>query len=166
MKPFRLRTDRHIDPGTFSPLSDPNNNRKRPLRPNRFKKYHDSDDTQRTSISCVSIPRCIMDLNPTVKGNGILTKLRSEGLSIRRARCKLQVTRLTEDESLEEEVDPSHDDHLRHHHHHLLLHPLHHAVHRTWVSQCVERSTRIVRIGVRRSIFKISADYESLLEVR
>ena len=107
-----------------------------------------------------------MDLNPTVKGNGILTKLRSEGLSIRRARCKLQVTRLTEDESLEEEVDPSHDNHLRHHHHHLLLHPLHHTIHRAWVSQCVEWSTRIVRIGVRRSIFKISADYESLLEVR
>jgi hypothetical protein len=44
-----------------------------PLRPKKLRKYHERDETHRTSISGVSIPRCSIDLNPNVRGNGSLT---------------------------------------------------------------------------------------------
>jgi len=39
-------------------------------RPNRFKKYHESDDTHLTSKSLVAIPDCSMDLKRIVSGKG------------------------------------------------------------------------------------------------
>ena len=44
-----------------------------PLSPKKLRKYHERDETHRTSISGVSIPRCSIDLNPSVRGNGNLT---------------------------------------------------------------------------------------------
>lgn len=40
------------------------------LRPNRFKKYHDSEEIQVTSMSGVSMPRCSIDLKRRVRGKG------------------------------------------------------------------------------------------------
>lgn len=40
------------------------------LRPKRLRKYHERELTQVTSRSCVSTPRCIIDLNRKVSGNG------------------------------------------------------------------------------------------------
>jgi hypothetical protein len=54
-------------------LSLPRMRRYNPLRPKKLRKYHESDETHRTSISGVSIPRCSIDLNPSVRGNGSLT---------------------------------------------------------------------------------------------
>ncbi len=44
-----------------------------PFSPKKFRKYHDNDDTQRTSMSAVWTPRCSMDLKPNVSGKGSLT---------------------------------------------------------------------------------------------
>ena len=44
-----------------------------PLRPKKLRKYQLSDDTQRTSMSGVSMPRWSMLLNPSVRGKGSLT---------------------------------------------------------------------------------------------
>ena len=54
-------------------LSLPSISRYSPLRPKKLRKYHERDETHRTSMSGVSIPRCSIDLNPRVKGNGSLT---------------------------------------------------------------------------------------------
>jgi len=54
-------------------LSLPSMSRYSPLRPKKLRKYHERDETHRTSMSGVSIPRCSIDLNPRVRGNGSLT---------------------------------------------------------------------------------------------
>lgn len=71
---------------------------------------------------------------------------------------------LTEDEALEEEVDPAHDDHLRDHHHHLRLHPGHHAFHSVRVCQGVGRCAR-GRVALRRAIFEVGAVRERLRKI-
>jgi len=109
------------------PLSEPSKSRKRPFKPNKLRKYHDREETHRTSISCVSIPRCIIDLKPIVSGKGSLTVFQREHRLSAGKREKGAI--LTEDKSLEEEIYPAHNNHLRHHHDHLLLHGLHHAFH-------------------------------------
>jgi hypothetical protein len=59
--------------GKDAQLSPPRIRRYNPFRPKKLRKYHDSDDTHRTSISGVSMPRCSIDLNPSVNGKGSLT---------------------------------------------------------------------------------------------
>jgi hypothetical protein len=54
-------------------FSPPRMRRYNPFSPKKLRKYHDREDTHRTSMSGVSMPRCSMDLNPRVKGNGNLT---------------------------------------------------------------------------------------------
>lgn len=41
----------------------------------------------------------------------------------------------TQDESLEEEINPAHYNHLWDHHDDLVLHPTHHAFHHRWIRQ-------------------------------
>lgn len=60
-------------------LSLPRISRYNPLRPKKLRKYHERDETHRTSISGVSIPRCSIDLNPNVRGNGSLTMWNKPG---------------------------------------------------------------------------------------
>ena len=85
-------------------------------------------------MSGVSIPRCSIGLNWSVSGKGSLTAGVKDDV-----RCWFAFKRpspeLTEDEAAEEEVDPSHDDGLRHHHDHALLHLIHHAVHSPWICE-------------------------------
>lgn len=59
-----------------SQLSPPKINRNNPFRPNKLRKYHDREETQRTSRSGVSMPLCSMDLKPRVRGKGSLTARR------------------------------------------------------------------------------------------
>ena len=77
-------------------------------------------------MSVVWIPRWSIDLKPKVNGNGSLT-VNYRDISHDR-HISGWIAR-TQDEPFEEEVDPSHYDHLRHHHHHLGPHPRHHPVH-------------------------------------
>ena len=84
------------------------------------------------------MPRCNIDLNPSVRGNGSLTigELERGDQPI--------ICSLTKHESLEEEIDPAHNDHLRHHHNHLGLHSRHHAIHSVWICQRVWRCRNCV----------------------
>ena len=59
------------------PLSFPKRRRKSPLRPNQLSMYQESEETHRTSMSGVSIPRWSICLKPRVRGKGNLTKSRS-----------------------------------------------------------------------------------------
>jgi hypothetical protein len=143
-------------------LSPPRMIRYRPFSPKKLRKYHESEDTHRTSISGVSIPRCSIDLKPSVSGNGSLTDM----LELVRALIKIECSNATENETLKEKVDPAHDDHLRYHHHHLCLHPRHHTVHLTrvaeWIRWCLW-ATRIVWLG--RPVFEVGSVGEGLCEV-
>lgn len=56
------------------PLSLPRRRRKSPLRPNQLRMYQESEETHRTSMSDVSIPRWSICLKPRVRGKGSLTK--------------------------------------------------------------------------------------------
>lgn len=57
-----------------SQLSDPRIRRYKPFSPKKLRKYHESEETQRTSMSGVSMPRCNIDLKPKVSGKGSLTR--------------------------------------------------------------------------------------------
>ena len=72
--------------------------------------------------------------------------------------------RLTEHETLEEEVDPAHDDHLGDHHHHLRLHLAHHTVHSCGVGERV-RGCALLRVAFGRAVFEVGAIRERLREV-
>lgn len=99
-----------------------------------------------------------MDLNPRVSGNGSLT------VQTRQARSNPRKHKeRTEHESLEEKVDPPHDDHLRDHHHHLRLHARHHALHRAGVCERVGR--RGGRVALRRAVLQERAALEGVGEV-
>jgi hypothetical protein len=150
-----------------APLSLPRMSRYRPLSPKKFKKYHESEDTQRTSMSGVSMPRCSMDLNPSVSGNGSLTVAPQRTRQYRvHIQPKAHAGRHTEHEALEEKVDPAHYDHLRDHHHHLRLHARHHAVHLRGVGERVGRRLRTARlVGLRGPVFEVGTVGEGLVEV-
>ena len=71
-----------------------------------------------------------MDLKPKVSGKGNLTVKSSANIhQPRQAHIGLIGVVRTQDEPFEEEIDPSHHNHLRHHHHHLRPHSSHHTVH-------------------------------------
>ena len=74
----------------------------------------------------------------------------------------------TEYETLEEEVDPSHDNHLWHHHHHLLFHAIHHGVHGARVGEGIQRilGSCAGSVGGRRAVFKEKPGSKALLKVR
>ena len=137
-----------------------------------MRKYHESEDTHRTSISGVSIPRCNIDLNPSVSGNGSLTirhekKFLASADHLKKKRKKKgRKPSRTQHETLEKEINPSHDNHLRNHHNHLRLHTRHHTIHRSRVCHGVWRSSRCtVRTGFGRTIFEIGACFECVREV-
>jgi len=106
-------------------LSSPRMRRYNPFRPKKLRKYQDNDETHRTSISGVSIPRCNMDLKPRVKGNGSLTSF----LDLKFPGFEGTKSPLTEYKALKEKVYPSHNNHLGNHHNHLSFHARHHAIH-------------------------------------
>ena len=70
----------------------------------------------------------------------------------------------TQDKSLEEEVDPAHDDHLRDHHHHLRLHTGHHPIHSGGVGERVGRRAGR-RVAFWGTVLQVGAVGESLGEV-
>lgn len=59
--------------GRDIPFSFPSMKIKTDCKPNRLRKYHDSDDTHWTSRSRVATPDCSIDLNRRVSGKGSLT---------------------------------------------------------------------------------------------
>lgn len=123
-----------------------------PLRPKKLRKYHEMEETQRTSISGVSTPRCNIDLKPSVNGNGSLTIANSQSIHA----LYLQIVGkmgLTENETIEEKVDPAHDDHLGDHHHHLRLHACHHRVHLGGVRKRIGRCGGGVLALLWRAVF-------------
>ena len=59
----------------------------------------------------------------------------------------------TQDEPFEEEVDPSHHDHLGHHHHHLRPHPRHHPVHGRGIGERI--GWRLLFALLRGTVFEV-----------
>jgi len=133
-----------------------------PFRPKKLRKYHDSEETHRTSISGASMPRWSIDLNPKVKGNGSLTKIGfhawlNTGSGFNGGKWH------TQQKSLEEEINPPHYYHLRDHHNHLCLHTSHHAIHGTRVGKWVKWCATIAPLG--RPIFEIGTCFKSFAEI-
>jgi hypothetical protein len=69
----------------------------------------------------------------------------------------------TQDEALEEEIDPAHNDHLGDHHHHLRLHTSHHTVHGCRVGHRVRRCRGVVTF--RWAIFEVLSGLVSFRKV-
>ena len=98
--------------------------------PKRFRKYHDKDDTHRTSRSLVATPDCNIDLNRIVNGKGSFT----EEVGCQRTAHRDHISwwrtpRPTDYVSTEKCVDPAHDQRLRYNHSHVALHHPHHCLH-------------------------------------